>query len=112
MKCKKVYEKAIEGLDLEDAYCSVYDLAIFMGDFDLFVALVHATAKQAVKAVVKLGLNEYTVDNFPVRAKAWYDSGDTYCEIIIYIQQATGSNKKPLTTSYTGDPEANTRVYQ
>lgn len=108
----KAYKKAIEGLDLEDAYCSVYDLAIFMGDFDLFVALVNATAKQAVKAIDKLGLNEYTVDNFPVRAKAWYDSGDTHCEIIIYIQQATGSNKKTIRAKDSGNTEASIRVYQ
>ena len=94
-KCDKAaYKSAYNALDIEDAYNSVCLCKAFDGTIDAFKDMVKSAAKEAVKQVAECGFNQYVVDTYPIRAYSWYDSGDIFCEIIVYLQGSVGINER------------------
>lgn len=91
---KHAYKSAISKLDLPKAYVDLRGAGIYTATFEEFQSLVKVTAIQAVRNVVKEGYSHSLVNNFPVKAISWFDSGDIFCEVTIYVQEATGSNKR------------------
>ena len=91
---KHAYKSALAKLDLAKAYDDLKVANIYNGTFEEFHSLAKVTAIQAVRNVVKEGYSHSLVNNYPIKAISWFDCGDIFCEVTIYVQEATGANKR------------------
>lgn len=96
---KQAYKQAVKAIDFEQVFIDLFALEILDDTWNkhMIKQVVKAAAKEAVAGVALNGDQHCIIDNYPFKAVAWYDSGDIYCEIIIYICKASGNNKQKKT---------------